>query len=473
MFSEHFNISATVINISIAIFLAIYAIRKKSASSIFLSLFLYITFHYTYSVLFIFSPFFDPSEYGDLHYQTFNGVKAVGFGFLFFILAMLFIRYRKHIFYRNDYMAEKYLKTIFLLWLAMVFSNWTVEWIKGAFPTKIVLQDFFSCFLMVILTWSFKVALYDQKDHYNSFQKNVGRVLLAVLILMVAVGTCELLLLRTWSLVDIDSQEYVRRANSLLFNPNVLGFWCAFVAIFASFIFHFKMCSKKISALMLVLAGYGILLSGSRSGLIICLLLLGLASILLFAIKKRNSETAAFTPLLIFVAGMGIISFILKGLDKITNSTLKGLRAMALLVERFIDIPKQIAGYVITSLTGVDIFQNNSGLEYSFNIEARLTTTANLPDNGYLAMLKEDGWPAMITWIILWILLAVIGIQALRKAPGIRSAYSLSLVVGCALSAMFVRAFQVFPFWVIISLCLSLCLAWFSVVFRKEETSND
>ncbi|MHA2282050.1 MAG: O-antigen ligase family protein [Promethearchaeota archaeon] len=465
--------ASTIINIAIALLLATYAIRNKSEYSLFLSLFLYISFHYTYAVLPVFSPYFDADEYGDLHFQTLAGVKLVGFGFLFFTLGMLFRRYRQHLFYGIHYGAEKWLRTIFVLWGLMVFSHWVVDAIGGDYPTKIALQDIFSSFLMIIFAWSFGAALRTQQDLTIVIQEKICGLLLTVLLLMVAIGTWEVLSLRTFSGAYIDSGEYVPRASALLFNPNVLGFWCAFVAIFAAFTFHSKTWSRKLSALMLVLAGFGILLSGSRSGLIICLLLLGLASILLFVIRKRIREIAAFRPLLIFAAGMGTISLLLKGLDKVTGHTLKGLRAMALLVERFVDVPKQIANYGFYRFSGYGVLKNTPGSDSGFNIHSRLTATVELPDNGYLAMLQDGGWPALTAWIILWIWLAGIGIQALRKAPGVRSTYSLSVVVGCALSAMFMRAFQVFPFWVMISLALSLCMSWYAVVLGKGSPVPD
>ena len=186
--------------------------------------------------------------------------------------------------------------------------------------------------------------------------------------------------------------------------------------------------------------------------------------------RKRIGEIAAFRPFVIFVAGLVIIGSLLTGLDKIAGHTLKGLYNMAMLVERFVDMPKQILGYGSRKFSGEIVFQNMPGSDSGYNIDSRLTTTAAVPDNGYIAMLQDGGWPSLVAWVILWLLLVGIGVQALRKAPGIRSAYSLSVVIGCALSGMFVRAFQVFPFWVMISLSLSLCLTWYSIVFGKKET---
>jgi hypothetical protein len=67
-------------------------------------------------------------------------------------------------------------------------------------------------------------------------------------------------------------------------------------------------------------------------------------------------------------------------------------------------------------------------------------------------------------WIFIWIYLIYIGIKVLRISPGIRSVYTLSILLGCTFSAIFLRAFQVFPFWVMIAMALGLSLSWFQIV---------
>jgi len=481
-------VTSTILNIAIALLLAVYAIRNKSASSLFFSLFLYVTFHYSYAALPVFSPFFNIDEFEALHRQTQAGVKLVGFGFLFFILGLLIKRNRRRLFSGIHNSSEKWIGTMFLLWGFMVFVHWVVDAIGGEYPAKIALQDIFSSFLMVIFSWGFGSVLQTQQNLPIAIQGKACRLLLAVLSLMVAIGMWEILSFRAYSGSPLDSGEYVRRANSLLFNPNVLGFWCAFVTIFAAFTFHSNMWPRKLSVLIIVLAGYGILLSGSRSGLIICLFLLGIASLLLFTVRKRIPEIATFRPLLIFVTGIGTIGLFLEGLDKVTGSTVKSLHAMALLVDRFIAIPLAIVSYTFSKLSLFDGYNPSSLSENKTSllsksevrqettaiaIEGRLNADDVLVDNGYLAMLHDGGWPAFVIWIALWAVFVVLGLQSLRKSPGVNSAYALSLVVGCAFSAMFMRAFQVFPFWVMIAMALGISLSWFIPVLQSDSQPKD
>jgi hypothetical protein len=79
----------------------------------------------------------------------------------------------------------------------------------------------------------------------------------------------------------------------------------------------------------------------------------------------------------------------------------------------------------------------------------------------------------LVFWIVLWAVLVILGFKSLRNLPGVNSAYALSLVIGCAFSAVCMRAFQVFPFWVMISLALSLCLSWYAVALGKSVPVND
>ena len=104
----------------------------------------------------------------------------------------------------------------------------------------------------------------------------------------------------------------------------------------------------------------------------------------------------------------------------------------------------------------------------AISIDGRFFADDGLVDNGYLAMQQDVGWVSVAVWVALWLGLTWMGVKTLNKVPGIKSAYTLSLVLGCAFSAVFMRSFQVFPFWVMISIVLSICLAWFFVALKEN-----
>ncbi len=166
------------------------------------------------------------------------------------------------------------------------------------------------------------------------------------------------------------------------------------------------------------------------------------------------------------------------------------LFALTLLTDRFANMPREITLYANDKLSSFDWFTSIERSSFSkildnivpksvhdFLSESVSKSTAMsiqgrfespIVDNGYLAMLQDVGWLGLVAWLALWLVLVGMGLQAIRRAPGVRSAYSLSTVLGCALAAVFMRAFQVFPFWVIISLVLGLCIAWFNNVFQRQ-----
>jgi hypothetical protein len=120
----------------------------------------------------------------------------------------------------------------------MVFTQWGIDAAGGDYPSKVAVQDIVSAFLLGIFAWSFSAALQTQKDFPVGTQKNICRLILAVFLIMVVISAWEILSFRIFHLFLLDSGELIRRAGSLLFNPNVLGFWCAFVAIFAAYTYH-------------------------------------------------------------------------------------------------------------------------------------------------------------------------------------------------------------------------------------------
>ncbi len=482
--------TATIINLSIALLLGVYAFRSKDVSSILISLFLYISFHYSYAAIPIFSPSFDPHHCTALHLNTQAGVKLVGSGFLLFTAGLFGWRYRRCLFSMMHSKANKWLGAAFLLWGLIVIIHWIISAVRGVYPSTITLQSLASASLMIILAWSFGSVLHSEVDFSAKSQKKFTWIIFVILSFMVTVALWEMLSLRAWAFFTLESEDILRRASSLHFNPNVFGFWCAVVAVLAAYAYHSKMISGSPCALTLILASFGIFLSGSRTGLIICLFTLGLSSLLLIWPKKSVRKMMAIMPLFIFASGMTTISLLVKSLSNMISCLHEELFALTLLTDRFANMPREITLYANDKLSSFDWFTSIERSSFSkildnivpksvhdFLSESVSKSTAMsiqgrfespIVDNGYLAMLQDVGWLGLVAWLALWLVLVGMGLQAIRRAPGVRSAYSLSTVLGCALAAVFMRAFQVFPFWVIISLVLGLCIAWFNNVFQRQ-----
>jgi hypothetical protein len=192
---------------------------------------------------------------------------------------------------------------------------------------------------------------------------------------------------------------------------------------------------------------------------------------------------------MIFAASLGAISLVIKGLDKISRHAIEVVHAMALLVDRFVVFPQELLYYTFSKLYKFCVvylpwlsesLPLNMILEKmskkmdrakttAILIDGRIDTDMEIVDNGYLAMLHDGGWTALVLWIFLWAVLIVLGFKSLRKSPGVNSAYAVSLVIGCAFSAVTMRAFQVFPFWVMIAMAIGINLSWFMDVLQCDK----
>ena len=56
---------------------------------------------------------------------------------------------------------------------------------------------------------------------------------------------------------------------------------------------------------------------------------------------------------------------------------------------------------------------------------------------------------------------------------GINSTYALSAIFTCLFLAIFVRSFQVYPIWVMVSISLGLSLSWFQTIIGLNRIDKD
>jgi len=460
----------------IALLLSIYVFKKKNVYFLFFALFLYITLHYSYSAIFT---IFYPQDYRVMHKSTQIGAKLTGIGFLLFTIIMLIWQNKKHI--KNQLIGvNKYFGFWFILWALTVIIYWIIKGTSGELPTPSTVQNFFSSCLLCIISLGFGTVLSQQQPIKSEVLVNFYRIIVIVFSAIIMIAAYEMVNFNTFNrLFKLDSNTFVFRASFPLFNPNLLGFWCAFVALFAGYFFHTKALPKRFPVTVLILCGFGIFLSGSRSIFIVCFFTFSIITILLFLqTKNRLKLKEIFLPVgasvLPVIAGIIII----KLGNVLTNSKSLLMNALTSLADRFVSMPRDVIVSVISKfsknislLNDIDSSQHLSKTTIK-SIQGRLSSeilvkgklSTDIVDNGYLAMLHDTGWTGLMIWIFIWIYLIYIGIKVLRISPGIRSVYTLSILLGCAFSAIFLRAFQVFPFWVMIAMALGLSLSWFQIV---------
>jgi len=399
---------------------------------------------------------------------------------------MLIWRYRKLLFENIFTEVNMFVGLSFLLWLLMVTTHWITKGLNNEFPTPLTMQNIISTCLLCIIYIGFGAVLPQQPKITTERLEKFCRIIAISISLIVLIATYEMITLHAWGgAFKLESNENVYRASSILFNPNLLGFWCAFVALFAGFIFHTKLLSQKLPILIVVLCGLGMFLSGSRSSFLICFLSFSLITVLLFFQKKNRLESRdIFLPFGVFIISILSAIIIIKFAIILTDYEFDWLKALSLLADRFVFMPVEILSFTLIGISNhievlskvaasaANLASTHLQLSKASAISIHGRFSADLVDNGYLVMFEDAGWTGLTAWIIIWLFLFYIAIKAYRRSPGVNNTYALSMIFSCAFSAVFVRSFQVFPFWVLMSLVLGLCIAWFNLSLMPNSLQS-
>lgn len=447
--------------------------------------FVYISLHYAYAELSNISLNDFYTYHVLLHSKTLMGAKLIGVLFFLFIFIIFTGRFKNCLKLAMGSIVNKWMGAFVLIWLVIILGTISKKLIYNIGLTNLVIQDGISSILMFVLIFGFSAAIRYSKTASSYNMEKYGKFIFILLTVAVITSLYQILSIRHYAGTTNMEGEIIPRASSLLFNPNLFGIWCAFLIIMGAYIYHAKILSRPLSISMLMMASLGILLSGSRSALIICLSILSLSLIIiilmpiLFKKEKILSPVENLMPLFIVLGTVDIAGLIAKYLSYLTGNINKGLYGIMLLAERLIVAPLELFAYTYNMLHGgsevsksLSVNYRNLYLTYdtATSIHGRLNFSGTgRPDNGYWIMYNDFGSLALIFWMFIWLAFIIIGVLSLHKNQSINSAYSLSAIVGCCVSGLFVSSFQTFPFWVLISLACSICLVWFSRVLEKEN----
>jgi hypothetical protein len=484
--------TATIINGILALILGTYAIKYRNTSYVIFILFIYISLHYSYSAIAIFGSL----KYVYIRTNTQIGAKIIGFGFLLFTAGLIVFTKRRTIW--SAIQAELTSRIYFavIIWLAAVGVAWIFEILHGNYPSSLALQDIVSVFIMLGLAFIIAAVLPDFYMEDSFSWQRMLQILLCLVILMDVVSLYQIAAGKTFAADFNLTGEYAQRTCALLLNPNLYGLWCVFIASVAAYAFHIK-CPKITASLAIGLAALGVFLSGSRSGLLIGLFMLGLVSLLQFKFRRWNDVRFSFYPLFIYIASLTGIGILFKILDSLSNSSFKWLHLLSMLTDRFAEMPGVIGTYAVLKFMGytglvfkwcfdiTDYYKckhlQATFLEIATNIHASFTFTTidgrmnpaiSLPDNGYLAMFHDTGWLGLLAWLVLWMLIVGVGVKSFRKNPGMHNVYALSAICTCLFSALMIRSFQVYPIWVIVSIVLGISMGLFQAGLSQKGFSE-
>lgn len=280
---------------------------------------------------------------------------------------------------------------------------------------------------------------------------------LVALSLIDGIALYEILTGHSWAGTLESSGEYVYRASSTLFNPNLYAFWASLVYLACAYGMHAYREHRRMLLLGMVLASTAIYLSGSRSAGYLLLALLFLPLVL---IRERQQ----WLPLLVLpltMLSIYAVSALLAGYP--------GLHEIVLLGERFAAAPSHLANYILQSL-GVPQMSLGVPQEIAVSIEGRFVGGGR--DAGWLVLYQDAGWVGLGVVILAGGLLVVRGIRAYLAQPCPASVYTLTLLLYCLLTGLVMR-FQIFPVWLFIGLALIICMVyWRSLVITPYKAGR-
>jgi len=370
--------------------------------------------------------------------------------------------------------------------------------VAGKTLSRIALQDTVSTGLMLLLVFGFAIALNYKTTQHRMFWKFVRRSYPVVLIVMFFVAAYQIAFSHTFAGVTLPNGEYLGRACSFLFNPNVLGLWASLTVFFFAYAYHSHNIQANLAIPLILIAGFCIFLSGSRSGLLICGFFLIASSIFSLLAGRPRNLLKTFTPLITMSVATVFLFGVVKMVDLILSKAVPCIHSMSLLVDRYLSIPSVILQYVgmvvskvspgfgkftmelipmpeshkITNAYEYLMATNPEASNMLFNIEQRFNPSSGLADNGFIAIFENGKWLGIFPWCLLWIALVWLGFRSYFKKQDVNSAYALTAILGCVFSALSMRLFQVFPFWIMVVLCLGPALSWIFFVMGADFSGD-
>lgn len=331
-----------------------------------------------------------------------------------------------------------------LLVMATVFCGY---FLKIRIGDWLQLKNVISIEIMLVLVMAGYLALTGVRT-YNAKLTYLW-VMSGLLILFISdcIAFYEVLTHQSWAGTLESSGGMVYRASSILFNPNLFGFWASLVYLGCAYGTHAYKRLWKMMVLGMVLAAIGIYLSGSRSA---CYLLLGVLLIPPLLIRERLNWLPLIALPLIMLAIYGVAWLV----TPFNSSSVAG--EIALLGERFAATPLNMINYVLSQTEAPTSVPARVSVEVVQSIEGRFT--GGLIDAGWLVLYQDVGKLGMGAVVWSCSMLIVWGIRVCISRQSSTSVYAFAALCYCLLIGFSMR-FQIFPVWLFFSIVIVACLA--------------
>jgi hypothetical protein len=455
-------------NIFIAVILAIFIYKNRNWPAIFIGLFLYSSLHYSF--------FLDHAELPLLS-KLIGGVFVLSAYIYLFTLpdtkAMLNML-RSNVILRNH---------LLLLGVFVITSliYWVIDVTNGRFPSLLGIKTIvFSSITWLFACLSASAILLCQITLTDEFKKQIVDGMLVLLVASTAVAVTEVWYGSSYAHEMGPNGFVIARANSFLYNPNVFGLWLSLCTTIVALLYNLRLCSRnKLMVLMFMLV-LSLVLTGSRGAFLTCLIMLFVIFIT-HRYQKGRFFSNDLLPIyfwsgyLVLVSVVAILLNYFNIHNHFNDSLLKS-------VERFYNMPMEVAAYAIlevVSKIGYEIPGFHVSSDTIQSISGRISVTYSRHGGGledkdsiYIALMESNGTIRLLAWVILWAYAIRLGFITLIKKPGTFSSYSLAAIIGCAFAGFTMRTTQLFPVWVLISISLSLSLAWLASVHQENMDHN-
>ncbi|MEI6300023.1 MAG: hypothetical protein WCR74_01140 [Betaproteobacteria bacterium] len=467
-------------NIVLILLLLYYLSRRKGVDGVLVAMFVYLSLHGGYAI-FAAATRDGINTLNDLHYKESDlGVKIVAASFLLFC-SVLVVRRRINSgwgsFQINRQLFLNMVASLSLFLIAMIWGGQNLP-DADLKPLLTAYKESLHATWMWVGLLFFAVFLKPRGESWIAFRKEGVIFLAMVCVVMVGCGYFELVTGMVWSGTKYD-WGFSYRASSAMFNPNVLGFWCALMIALVAFMFHVKWISRLGTLCFMMFLVSILVLTSSRSGFALSIVNLFAISVLLFAGRKSNHMSAINRswPLVCFLT---IFSLWFLFVLVFHPSEYSLVNTLAANMWRFLQLPVDIFWIVMIKI-GLPVLTE---LGFSFtsditqwvqsaqisadtylsgrmgeSIDGRTLLTLT-SDNSFVSIYAIGGAAAIALWLWLWGILLWLAMVKNRFAPGLYSSYALVVLIFCFTSGIFLRTPQLFPTWIFISMVLGVCMSW-------------
>lgn len=354
-----------------------------------------------------------------------------------------------------NHFREKGVVFYLLLIMAAVFGGYALNARQGDWLQfkNVVTIEAMLAFILVGY-----VALVGVRTYNSSLVYRWCIAGLAILFIADGIGFYEVYSGQSWAATPISTGEMAYRACSILFNPNLFGYWASLVYLAFAYGMLAYNYNRKIILSGMVLASVAIYLSGSRS---VALLLFGLLFISGLFLKER----LRWLPLIIGLQTMFAVYAISEWIAPMFISHTIGLRGIAMLGERLFVSPVEFSSYVLNVVERHTHFLAFIGLPADFKIEVFSRSVESIEgrftgsglDGGWIVLYQDTGFLGLAAVALAALMLLVRGVRYYVASPNSSSVFALVMLVHAILIGFGIR-FQIFPVWMFIACTLICCL---------------